>query len=98
MPNKGETWSLYLIRCNSGQLYTGITTDVERRFTEHGEGKGAKFLRGKGPLELVFSEQIGDRSDALKMEIKIKKLRRSEKEIMIQRGSIRLNSISQKEI
>jgi len=88
MPSKSEMWSLYLVRCNSGQLYTGITTDVERRFAEHGEGKGAKFLRGKGPLQLVFSEQIGDRSDALKMEIKIKKLRRSEKEILIQRGSI----------
>ncbi|NWF37181.1 GIY-YIG nuclease family protein [Mariprofundus sp. KV] len=83
-----EQWSLYLIRCNSGQLYTGITTDVDRRFAEHQQGKGAKFLRGKGPLELVFTALIGDRSDALKMEIRVKKLRRSEKEALIQRGAM----------
>ena len=87
MPDSSECWFLYLIRCNSGQLYTGITTDVDRRFAEHRQGKGAKFLRGKGPLELVFAALIGDRSDALKMEIRIKKLRRSEKEALIQRGS-----------
>nr|WP_194335048.1 GIY-YIG nuclease family protein [Mariprofundus sp. KV] len=77
-----------MIRCNSGQLYTGITTDVDRRFAEHQQGKGAKFLRGKGPLELVFTALIGDRSDALKMEIRVKKLRRSEKEALIQRGAM----------
>lgn len=89
MPNNNsEGWSLYLIRCSSGQLYTGITTDVDRRFAEHQQGKGAKFLRGKGPLELVFAALIGDRSDALKMEIRVKKLRRSKKEVLIQRGAI----------
>lgn len=88
MPDNIEQWSLYLIRCNSGQLYTGITTDVDRRFAEHQQGKGAKFLRGKGPLELVFTALIGDRSDALKMEIRVKKLRRSEKEALIQRGAM----------
>lgn len=89
MPNKySEGWSLYLIRCSSGQLYTGITTDVDRRFAEHQQGKGAKFLRGKGPLELVFAALIGDRSDALKMEIRVKKLRRSKKELLIQQGAI----------
>jgi len=88
VPDKEPEWFLYLIRCSGGQLYTGITTDVERRYSEHSEGKGAKFLRGKGPLQLVFSENIGTHSDALKTELKIKKLRKSEKEALIQRGSI----------
>jgi len=88
VPDKLGTWHLYLIRCSGGQLYTGITTDVTRRFSEHSEGKGAKFLRGKGPLQLVFSERIGTHSDALKMEIKIKKMHKIEKEAFIQRGSI----------
>jgi len=88
MPSSSESWYIYLIRCNSGQLYTGITTDVARRFSEHEQGKGAKFLRGKSPLTLVFSECVGDRSEALKLEIKIKKMGRSNKEALIQRGSI----------
>ena len=88
MPDSVADWYLYLVRCKNGQLYTGITTDVERRFSEHCAGKGAKFLRGKGPLQLVFSENVGDRSDALKVELKIKKLSKREKELLIHRGTI----------
>jgi len=90
MPSSNAKWFIYMIRCHGGQLYTGITTDVERRFGEHQQGKGAKFLRGKQPLQLVFSEKIGNRSEALKMELTVKKLRRSEKELLIQQGAIKL--------
>ena len=63
-------WTLYMIRTKNGALYTGITQDVKRRFAEHADGgkKGAKYLRGRGPLELVFQQKIGSRSQALKAE------------------------------
>jgi putative endonuclease len=61
-------------------LYTGIATDIDRRFTEHQSGKGAKYLRGRGPLRLAFKQKIGRRSSALKMERLVKKLPKSEKE------------------
>jgi len=77
-------WYLYMIRCKDGVLYTGITTDISRRFAEHQMGKGAKFLRGKAPLELVYQQEVDSHSDALKLEIKTKKLSKAEKEKLIQ--------------
>ena len=79
-------WYLYLVRCRDGALYTGITTDVERRFAEHQAGKGAKYLRGKAPLTLVFQQIIGARSAALMAEASIKKLSKADKETMIKTG------------
>lgn len=77
-------WFVYIIRTNSGSLYTGISTDVERRFEEHKAGsKGAKSLRGKGPLKLVYSISVNDRSEASRLEASIKKLNKSEKEQLI---------------
>ena len=86
MPNNKIEWFLYLIRCKSGQLYTGISTNVERRFAEHQSGRGAKYLRGKAPLELVFQQKIGSRSEALKTEASIKKWPKENKEKMIAAG------------
>ncbi|HKJ82861.1 MAG TPA: GIY-YIG nuclease family protein [Mariprofundaceae bacterium] len=83
MPSGLSTWFLYLIRCRDGSLYTGITTDVARRIAEHESGKGAKYLRGKGPLTLVHQQKIGSRSEALAAEAAVKKLSRAEKEAMI---------------
>jgi putative endonuclease len=79
---KGILWYLYIVRTNYGHLYTGITQDVERRFLEHKEGgkKAAKYLRGKGPLKLVFQQEIGNRSSALKAERALKKLPKQQKE------------------
>lgn len=74
-----QTWKLYIIRCRDGSLYTGITTDVEKRFAAHNAGKGAKYTRGRGPLELVYREECGDHSAALKRELEIKALTRDEK-------------------
>ena len=73
-------WSLYLIRTADNRLYTGITTDVARRFMQHQSGKGAKALRGKGELILVFSAPVGERSLALRMEYRIKQLTKRQKE------------------
>ena len=63
-------WSLYMIRVKDGSLYTGIATDVKRRLAEHVEGgkKGSKYLRGRGPLKLVYQQKIGTRSQASKAE------------------------------
>ena len=78
-------WSLYLVRCRDGSLYTGITTDVNRRFAEH-QGKGdtgAKYLRGRGPLMLVFQKKLGNRSLAQGVESRVKKLSKARKEELI---------------
>ena len=81
-------WYLYLVRCRDGSLYTGITTDVARRFAEHREnrGAGAKYLRGRGPLRLVFEKKLGGRSLALGVESKVKKLSKAKKEALVSTG------------
>lgn len=72
-------WYLYILRCGDGSLYTGITTDVEKRLEAHRSGKGAKYTRGRGPLALVYRESCGTHSDALKRELEIKKLTKAQK-------------------
>ncbi|CAO95402.1 GIY-YIG nuclease family protein [Erwinia tasmaniensis] len=72
-------WHLYIVRTAGGVLYTGIALDVARRFAQHQDGKGAKALRGKGPLELVFHCAAGDRSLASKLEYRVKRLKRPQK-------------------
>ena len=82
-------WFLYILRGADKSLYTGITTDVPRRFSEHsgiGSGdtsKGAKALRGKRPLKLEYSCQIGNRSEALRIEYQVKQLSKIKKEQLI---------------
>lgn len=77
-------WYLYILRCGDGTLYTGITTDVEKRLEAHRAGKGAKYTRGRAPLELVYREVCADHSAALKREMAVKKLSREEKHRLIQ--------------
>jgi len=77
------SWYLYLIRSHDNRLYTGITTDVMRRFAEHQAGKGAKALRGRGRLTLAFSQLIGSRSQALRIEYQIKQLSKIQKERLV---------------
>jgi len=83
-----DDWHVYLIRCGDGTLYTGVATDVSRRLEQHrrGEGKGAKYLRGRGPLQLVLERTVGPRGVALSVESRIKRLRRSRKEELILRN------------
>ncbi len=76
-------WYLYLIRTRNGSLYTGITTDVTRRITEHRQNKGSKYLRGRGPLRLVFKAKIGSQSAASKIEAKVKRLSKAGKEALV---------------
>ena len=78
-------WFVYMVRTARGALYTGITTDVSRRFAEHQAGapKGARSLRGKGPLEVVLSIPAGDRSQASKLEWHIKEWPRQRKEAQV---------------
>ena len=79
-------WFLYMLRTPTGMLYTGITTDVERRLGQHQAGKGAKSLRGKGDLQLAFHCPAGDRSLASKLEIKVKKLSKVQKELLVRKA------------
>ena len=79
-------WYVYILRCGDNTLYTGITDDVPRRLAAHRAGKGAKYTRGRGPLELVYTEQLPDKSAALRREAAIKRLRRREKERLIERA------------
>lgn len=81
-----SVWYLYILRCRDGSLYTGITTDVDKRFLAHSEGRGAKYTRGRAPLELVYREECGSHSDALKRELQIKALTKAEKESLIHGG------------
>ena len=60
-------WSVYMLRDASNRLYTGISTDVLRRLAEHQSGKGARALRGRGPLQLVWQQSIGEQSLALRL-------------------------------
>ena len=88
MSNK-PIWFLYIVRGSDKSLYTGITTDVSRRFSEHaglergGKSKGAKALRGRRPLVLEYSCEIGDRSEASKIEYLVKNLSKNEKEELV---------------
>ena len=72
-------WYIYMLRCKDGTLYTGMTDNVGKRFAAHTAGKGAKYTRGRGPLELVYTEEVPDKSAALKREAAIKRLSRAEK-------------------
>lgn len=77
-------WQLYLVRTGSGTLYTGISTDPERRLQEHeGSPRGARALRGRGPLELVYVLPVRDRSEASRLEAAVKRLDRRGKEALI---------------
>ncbi|WP_336366206.1 GIY-YIG nuclease family protein [Marinobacter sp. C2H3] len=86
-----DNWYLYLVRTAGDALYTGISTDVERRFAEHQAGapRGARSLRGKGPLSLVYQGHAGDRRRASRLEWHIKRWPRSRKDALI-RGEIDL--------
>lgn len=80
------TWSVYLIRCGDGTLYCGIALDVEARLAQHQAGRGAKYTRGRGPLDLVYREACGSKAGALRRERAIKGLRRAAKEALVVRG------------
>ena len=89
----GACWSVYIVRCRDGSLYTGIATDVLRRLDEHRAGRiGARYLRGRAPLELAGSWPVGTRSMATRVERRIKGMRRAQKESLLA-GRVGIRSI-----
>lgn len=81
---------VYMLRCKDGSLYTGWTNDLEHRLAMHNSGRGAKYTRGRGPLELVYSEELPDKEVALRRECAIKKLRREQKLALLQTWQARI--------
>ncbi len=79
-----KTWYVYILRCKDGTLYTGSTDDLARRVAMHNAGKGAKYTRGRGPVELLYWEEAESYSAALKREYAIKQLSRQEKRKLIE--------------
>lgn len=93
MGRTSVAYSLYIVRCANDTLYTGITTDVERRVTEHEVGtRGARYLRGRRPLTLEFQQEVGDRSRASRLEYLVKRLSREQKEAVIA-GTVQIASL-----
>jgi len=74
---------VYIARCSDGSLYTGYTSDLEMREKQHNEGKGARYTRGRGPVKIVYSERFQNKSNAMKREYQIKKMKREEKERLV---------------
>lgn len=87
-----KKWYVYILRCADGTLYTGSTDDVQRRAEVHNSGKGAKYTRGRTPVEVVYSEQCESYSAALKREYAIKQLTRPEKLKLIESKNVRSQS------
>jgi putative endonuclease len=78
-------WTVYILQCADGNLYTGITNDLDARISAHEAGTGAKYTRGRGPFKLVFREVARDRASASRREIEIKALSRMAKEQLIKK-------------
>ena len=78
-----KQWTVYILECGDGTLYTGITDDLPKRLKAHEAGKGAKYTRGRGPLKLRYRETAADKSGALKREYALKRLRKTEKMAII---------------
>ncbi len=82
MTGAPRPWFVYLLRCGDGTFYCGIALDVEARLEAHRQGRGARYTRGRGPLELVHVEPCADKSGALRRERAIKRLDRSAKQAL----------------
>ena len=80
---RGLDWTVYILQCADGTLYTGITNDLERRMAEHEAGQGAKYTKGRGPLRLVYQEYCPERGIAAKREVEIKSLDRKAKLLLV---------------
>ena len=83
--SKNKNWSVYIIQASDKSFYTGITTNIDRRFSEHLSGKGgAKYFNGRTPVKVIYSENNHDRSSASKREASIKSMTRSQKKQLIE--------------
>ena len=79
-----SVWYIYIARCADGSFYTGVARNVSNRMAQHNRGKGAKYTRGRLPLELVYVEKSSDRSSALRRECQIKRMDSAEKRRLIE--------------
>jgi putative endonuclease len=87
-PSSSERWFLYVVRCADGTLYTGIARDVAARLALHESGKGARYTRGRGPLQLCAVRRCATKSRALRLEHALKQLTRPEKEQLLTSNGI----------
>lgn len=85
---KNLIWHVYIVQCKDNKLYTGITSDLNRRLAEHNSGHGGHFTKFRNPVKLVYCQEVLNRSEALKREAEIKKLSRSEKIELTSRGIV----------
>ncbi|MBN2333323.1 MAG: GIY-YIG nuclease family protein [Deltaproteobacteria bacterium] len=74
-----KLWVIYILRCNDGTLYTGITNNLDKRIETHARGQGSRYTRARLPLELVYQERASNRSEATRREIALKRMTRSQK-------------------
>lgn len=79
---------VYIVECDDGTFYTGYTTDVERRVEEHNAGVGARYTRGRTPVEVIYTEAYASKSEAMSREYAIKQLRRRQKERLVDGGTV----------
>jgi len=75
-------WIVYMVRCNDNSIYTGISNDLKKRLETHAKGNGSKYVKTRLPFKLIYIEECQSRSNALKREIKIKKLNKKNKELL----------------
>ena len=80
-----SSWSVYIVRCKDGSLYTGIAIDLEKRIAKHNAGEGAKYTRSRLPVVLVFEEKMESESAARVREVEIKRMRKEEKYALLSR-------------
>ncbi len=93
MKSKGKReWSVYMVRCVDGSLYTGIAKDVPTRVAKHNKGQGAAYTRSHRPVKLFYQEDRFTRSNALIREAQIKRLPRPKKETLVQKGRVILKT------
>lgn len=91
---RATDWTVYVILCSDNSLYTGITNDLIRRFSQHGTARGAKYFRGRQPVKVVYAEAGHTRSSASKRELAIKKLKPADKLRMIASDSSNIGAAS----
>jgi predicted GIY-YIG superfamily endonuclease len=83
----GTEWFVYILRCADGTLYTGTAADVDRRAAVHNSGRGAKYTRSRRPVEVIYRERCGGKSEALRREAAVKRLTRAEKLALVASGN-----------
>jgi putative endonuclease len=93
LPKKSSSWTVYIVRCANGSLYTGITNNLGGRIADHNAGRGAKYTAAFGPVELVWKTRKKDRSAASILEAAIKKLSRREKDSLILTKSLKKRKV-----